>query len=256
MLDYRSTSFDVKEARPSLAILPLAAIERHGAHLPVGTDWLIVEAIACAVAEALDGDVYLLPTMPFGTSVGHAGMPGTAWLSPGTLTQVVRDLVESLLAQGIRQVVVINDLGGAGESTAFPRGNFIVKTAVRQLNYDHQELRALWVQPFTVARDELKRLFPAAAEEVQAGALETSVLLHLDSTLVKGQGVDHVPDLSKEYLDYLPFAALCPGGVWGYPSKASAALGKAVFEVAVDATVRYIQQWFAILAGVKGPLEG
>ena len=189
--------------------------------------------------------------MPFGTSASHGGTPGTVWLSPTTLMHVVRDLVESLLLVGVRRVVVINEHGGAGESTVIPRGNYIVKTAVRQLNYDHPELSAIWVQPFTVAKEELLRLLPSAAEEVHAGALETSVLLALAGDRVKERAVDFVPEMSKEYMDYLPFSAISPKGVWGHPSAASASLGEAVLEASVRGTVRYIRESFAHLAEIR-----
>ena len=75
----------------------------------------------------------LLPTFPFGTSLAHAGTAGTGSVNWPTLLHVVRDITESLLAQGIRKVAVINNLGGPTETTVQPRGNFIVKTSVRQL---------------------------------------------------------------------------------------------------------------------------
>lgn len=251
MLYYQNTSFEIKAAKPHTALLPIATVEQHGPHLPVGADWIIMDVTARRIADALGEGYYLLPTMPFGTSANHGGTPGTVWLAPNTLMHVVRDLVESLLFVGIRRVVVINQHGGAGETTVIPQGNHIVKTAVRQLNYDHPELKALWVQPFTVAKEDLLRLLPSAAEEVHAGALETSLLLHLAGERVKGRGMDFVPELSKEYMDYLPFSAISPGGVWGHPSAASASLGEAVLEAAVHGTLRYVRESFAHLDAIR-----
>src|SRR3954464_8263762 len=183
-MDTQWSTTRLRDAQPDLAILPVAAIERHGPHLPIGTDWLVLEALAGRVAAPFDRGL-LLPTFPFGTSQAHAGTAGTASVNWPTLLHVVRDITESLLAQGIRKVAVINNLGGPTETTVQPRGNFIVKTSVRQLNYDHHDLDAIWVQPLTVARSALAEIFGSARDDVHAGEIETSLMLALRPDLVK-----------------------------------------------------------------------
>lgn len=251
LLDYQNTSFEVRDAKPDMAILPTGATEQYGDHLPVGTTTIILDVLARRVAERLKGTVYLLPTMPLGSSGLHLPTPGTIALEWSTLMSVLYDLVESLIEQGIRQVVVINGLGGATETTVRPRENYIVKTTVRQLNYDIPELDAIWVQPFTVAGKDLAQIMESAHQDVHAGELATSLMLYLAPEAVKGQGTDWVPEEGKEYLDYVPFGKLCPGGVWGRPSLASAEKGERALEVAVQRTVEYIEESFAHLATMK-----
>lgn len=249
--DYQSTTVEVEEAKPEIAVLPVAATEQHGCHLPVGTMCIIVSAIARRVAEALPGSVYLLPAMPIGTSGLHRGTAGTVALRWSTLMDVIRDLTESLLAQGIRRVVVIDGLGGPSETTSRPRENYIVKTAVRQMNYDHPELDAIWVQPFTVSGRHITEIFQSAETDIHAGEVATSVMLYLAPEAVRGSGQDYLPQVSKQYLDFVPFSELCPGGVWGRPTLASAEKGKRAFEVAVRRTVEYIEESFAHLRRIK-----
>ena len=251
LLDYQNTSFEVRDAKCDLALLPIGATERCGDHLPVGTMNFILDAVARRVGERLKGTVYLLPVMPLGSSGLHEGQPGTIALEWTTLMQVVTDLIESLLAQGIRRVAVLVGLGGSNETTVRPRENYIVKTAVRQLNYDFAELDAIWVQPFTVAGEELRQILDSADEDVHAGELATSLMLALDPSAVKGIGRDFVPEVGKEYLDLVSFEALCPGGVWGKPSLASAEKGERALEAAVRCTVAYIEDSFAHLATMK-----
>jgi creatinine amidohydrolase len=251
LLDYQNTSFEVRDARPEIAVLPIGATERCGDHLPIGTMTFILDAVARRVAERLKGNIYLLPTMPLGTSGLHGTSAGTVALEWYTLMQVVYDLVESLLAQGIRKVAVINGLGGANETTVRPRENYIVKTAVRQLNYDFPKLDAVWVQPFTVAGEELRQILDSADQDVHAGELATSLMLYLDPDAVKGQGTDYLPEVGKEYLDFVSLEALCPGGVWGRPSLASAEKGERALKAAVERTVAYIEESFAHLATMK-----
>lgn len=251
LLDVQNTSFEVRDARPYIAVLPVGATERYGEHLPVGTMTIILDALARRVAERLQGTVYLLPTMPLGTSGAHLGTAGTIALEWPTLMRVVYDLVASLLVQGVRRVVVIVGLGGPNENAALPKENDVVKTAVRQLNYDHPELDAIWVQPFTVAGEALAQILDAPEQDVHAGELVTSLMLYLDPDAVVGRGADHVPAVGKAYMDYVAFARLCPGGVWGRPSLASADKGARALEAAVACTVDYIERSFARLAAMK-----
>ena len=251
LLDYQNTSFEVKDAKPDIAVLPIGATERCGEHLPVGTMNIILDALARRVAERLKGTAYLLPTMPLGTSGTHQGTAGTIALEWPTLVRVVYDLVESLLVQGIRRAVVVVGLGGANESTALPKENYVVKTAVRQLNYDYPELDAIWVTPFTVAGRDLAQILDAPEQDVHAGELVTSLMLYLDPGAVKGKGTDYLPGAGKEYLDYVAFEKLCPGGVWGRPSLASADKGERAFRIAVERTVQYIEESFAHLTRMK-----
>jgi len=251
LLDYRNTTFEVKDARPEIAVVPIGSTEQCGDHLPIGSTTFILDAVARRVAEDLQGRVYLLPTMPLGSSGLHRGTAGTIALEWQTLMQVVNDLVESLVRQGIYKVVVVNGMGGASETTVIPRENYIVKTAVRQLNYDFAEVDAIWVQPFTVAGGELSDILGSAGVDLHAGELATSLMLHLAPEAVKGRGADHVPGADKEYLDFVAFASLCPAGVWGKPSLASAEKGEAAMEAAVRRTVEYIEQSFAHLATMK-----
>lgn len=249
--DWQNTSFEVRDGRPSVAILPIGATEWNGEHLPVGSMNLILDALSRRVAESLTATSYLLPTFPLGSSEHLVGHPGTVSLEYQTLYQVVYDIVESLLEQGIRRVAIINGLGGASETTVRPRENYIVKTAARQLNYDYVDLDAIWVQPFTVAKDELLEIMGSAREDVHAGELATSLMLHLDPEAVKGVSADFVPSVGKECMDFVGFERLTPSGVWGRPSLATADKGKRALDAAVIRTTEYIEKTFAQLATMK-----
>ena len=206
---------------------------------------------ASRIAQDLSGDVYLLPTLPVGCSGLHLGQNGTIALDWTTMVKVVSDLIESFLAQDITKVAVLVGLGGANETTVRPRENYIVKTAVRQLNYDHRDLDAIWVQPFTVAGGDLRNILDSADVDVHAGELATSLMMYLEPDSVKGASIDYVPEVGKEYLDFVAFNKLCPGGVWGRPSLATAEKGRRSMEAAVKHTVVYIEESFAHLATMK-----
>jgi creatinine amidohydrolase len=126
-----------------------------------------------------------------------------------------------------------------------------VKTAVRQLNYDHHDLDVIWVQPFTAAGGELKRILESSEQDVHASELATSLMMHLHPESIKKEGVDYVPDENKAYLDFVAFEKLCPGGVWGLPSLATAEKGRMALEAAVEGTIKYIEESFSTLERMK-----
>jgi len=256
LLTAQNTTRELAAAHCDLALLPVAAMEQHGEHLPTGSKMLVLDAIARRVGEALPGAVYLLPTLPFGTSAIHAGTPGTVYLGWETLNAVLRDLIESLWAQGIRRVAVLAGLGQATSGTVFPWDNSIVKSAVRQLNYDHSDLQAIWVQPLGVARQELLGIFQTADRERHAGEVITSLLLHLHPEWVKGRGQDHVPATGQGFLYYVPFATLCPNGVWGYPGLATDEKGARALEAIVRGTVHYVTTTLEQLGQIHGTRQG
>ncbi len=250
-LTWHHTAWDFKAAPPALALLPLAGVEPHGPHLPVGGDAILMGDIARQVAEALDEPTFLLPTWPIGTAQHHAGQPGVLSLGFDTLWAVVRDVVLSLHQRGLSRIVVLNNHGSAFTTTARPFGNFIVKTAVRQLNYEHPGLTVIWVQPFAAGRDALAELFPSATQEVHAGAVETSMLMHLAPELIDERPDDHVPSADPIVLDSVPFAKVAPTGVWGRPREASAEKGELALRAVVDATTDYIRRTFEQLDRIK-----
>lgn len=251
MLTWHNSAWDLQTASPEVALLPLAACEPHGPHLPIGADLIIMTEIARRVAERLAPPLFILPTWPLGASGQHAGQPGAIYLKNETLWFAVRDIVTSLHSHGIQRVVVLNNHGSAMTSTSLPLGNFIVKTAVRQLNYETDGLTAIWVQPFAAAGQALRALFSDPQQEVHAGAIETAILMHLAPEFVGDMPPDHLPDLDATYLNFMPFTRLSPCGVWGRPSEATPEKGAEALDLVSAATADYIRQTFAQLDKIK-----
>jgi creatinine amidohydrolase len=250
-LNARSTTVEIARGRPRIGILPVAAIEAHGPHLPVGTDLVIVESIARRVARHLGADAYLLPTLPFGNSTHLRGVAGTADLSPDTLRRVIQDVAVALHETGIHHVAVIGGHGLVSGNTVVPFGNFIVKAAVRQLNHEHPEMDAIWVQPLAAAGKALAKVFAAGADDVHAGEVETSLMMALSPQSVGEPPADHVPTVSRDYLDLVPFSRIAPGGVWGRPRLASRDKGDAAVVSAAEATAAYVTETFETLGRMK-----
>jgi creatinine amidohydrolase len=169
--NYKSIS---SNAADRVVILPLGAIEQHGPHLAVSTDTDIVSMVAIGAEEQLSELVMLCPTLSFGSSHHHLPFGGTLSLSPALYTQVVVDLVGSLLQNGFRRIVLLNGHGG----NITP-----AKQALAVLNADNVLSRTANIVLATYW--ELADTAFAGAAPMESPALshaceyETSLMLHL-----------------------------------------------------------------------------
>jgi len=152
-----------------IAVLPLAATEQHGPHLPLGTDVMIAQAYLARVRELLPEPVpaTFLPIQPVGISTEHIGYPGTLTLPTETALKSWMALGESIARAGIRKLVMVTSHGG----------NSAAMTLVAQ---DLRAQHGMLVVTTGWSRfGAPEGLF--AAEEVRhgihGGAVETSIML-------------------------------------------------------------------------------
>jgi creatinine amidohydrolase len=170
---------DVAEAlrRNPTAVLPFGSIEQHGAHLPCGTDTLIAERLAEAVAEKLDA--LYVPFGPYGVTPIHAGRPGTITLSPETFERLLEEVLLELVRMGARSLVLVNwhemntpSLNGVAAKVQAEQDATVV---VAQACYTAQR----------IYRDE-------GGELTHGGSIETLGVLAEDPELVRRERVESV----------------------------------------------------------------
>lgn len=97
-----------------IAVLPLAATEQHGPHLPLGTDVMIAEAYLARVGAVLPKDVpaTVLPLQPVGLSTEHIDYPGTLTLPAETALRSWTALGDSVARAGVRKLAMVTSHGG------------------------------------------------------------------------------------------------------------------------------------------------
>ncbi len=212
------TMTDVADQAPAVAVLPVGSFEQHGAHLPLATDTLVANGIASAVASTYP--LLLLPPVSIACSHEHAAWPGTVSISANTLIAVVTDIARSLERSGIHKLVIVNGHGG----------NYVLSNIVQEANVDGPRM-ALFPrgQDWQAAR-EAAGLESSAHDDMHAGEIETSLLLHLCPELVRDgfETADHVAD--RPHLLVHGMAPYTESGVVGRPSLGTAAKGVAVLD--------------------------
>ena len=97
-----------------IAVLPVAATEQHGPHLPLSVDTDLVDGVIAAALPHLPADlpVFFLPTQAVGFSPEHARFPGTLTLKAETVIRLWTEIGESVAASGVKKLVIFNAHGG------------------------------------------------------------------------------------------------------------------------------------------------
>ncbi len=231
----------------AIALLPVAAIEQHGPHLPLATDALINAGIVTEAMQRLPDDlsVLVLPALTVGSSLEHTAFAGTLSIDAETLLATWRQLGACVARAGIRKLVILNTHGG---QTA------LVDVAALQLRADHAMLvaRANYLR-FGVPAE----LFSVEelAEDIHGGLVETSLMLHLRPDLVRRDAIEEFTGLARELAarnDELGVERpvgigwmsqdLHPSGACGNAAGAEAGRGKAYLEHIADALVRLLAE--------------
>jgi creatinine amidohydrolase len=224
------TTKDEESLNAKIAVLPIGSFEQHGPYLPLITDTAIACIIASSVAEAYP--VRYLPPVTVSCSHEHEAWSGTASISARTLYAIVSDIQDSLHRSGIHKLVLVNGHGG----------NYVLRNVVQEASVESQAMAlfptgADWVR----ARIEAN-MATSDHEDMHAGELEVSILLHGCPKLVHSgfERSDHVASECPDILT-LGMAAYTPSGIIGRPSLASAAKGKSAVNSLIGSFARCLE---------------
>lgn len=167
------------QAAQTIAVLPVAATEQHGPHLPLSVDTVLVDGVVAASLAHLAPhlNVLFLPTQAVGLSPEHARFPGTLTLKAETILRLWTDIGESVAAAGISKLVLFNSHGGQVS---------VMDIVARDLRarLDMLVYSVSWFNlPLLDAQgQDVNALFSADEHRfgIHAGDIETSMMLALD----------------------------------------------------------------------------
>ena len=256
------TDFQSLDMSKTIAVMPVAAVEQHGPHLPVGVDCFIMEGYLRRAAERLPEALaaVFLPVQSIGASIEHSEFPGTLSLSPQAAMRAWTEIGEGVFRAGCRKLVILNSHGGnsplidlVARDLRARLGMFCVAVSWRRFGY-----------PDGLFDEDEVRL------GIHAGDVETSLMLAFRRDLVRMAEIANFPSAATEMerdLTWLRVGApigfgwmtqdLNESGAVGDAALAEIAKGEAAADYGATAFVELLQdvESFDIERLAKGPLS-
>lgn len=202
---YKSDEFDTIDPQQTIAILPTAAIEQHGPHLPVGVDTMINQGMLETTCARLpdDLDIRILPVQAVGKSNEHLHAKGTLTLPVEVAIQMWVEIGLSVARAGVRKMVIVNSHGGNLD---------IISIVSRELRVRANMLvgKCQWG-----SFGHPEGMYPAQELKygIHGGDVETSLMLHFQPGLVD---MAKAKDFHSTAQDIAPDAMLMPTGSTSY----------------------------------------
>ncbi|MFT0891931.1 creatininase family protein [Pseudochelatococcus sp. G4_1912] len=193
--DLTTTDLTAEAMHDMLAILPVAAVEQHGPHLPLGTDLFIMEGYLDRVSALLPADfpALFLPIQAVGLSDEHIAFAGTLTLKPETAIRVWTDIGESLHRAGCRKLVIVSSHGGNSPIIDIVARDLRVRFGMVTVTVSWQRFG---YPDGLFSQDEIQH-------GIHGGDIETSLMLSFRPDLVRMQQARNFPSrgiqMSKDY---------------------------------------------------------
>ena len=237
-------------AAATVAVLPVAATEQHGPHLPLSVDSTLLQGVIDAALPLLPAalPVLVLPPQNIGLSPEHSAFAGTLTLSPTTLIALWTQLGACVARAGIKKLLLLNGHGGQVS---------VMDIVARELRSQQQLLvySASWFS--LPLPDDVAGQFSADEHRfgIHAGDIETSMMLHLAPSAVR---MEHARDFHSTSQDRAARYAILgngksakfgwqmqdyhPAGAVGNAAAATADKGRAVVNAAAAQLAQLLQE--------------
>lgn len=220
-------------------VLPIAAIEQHGAHLPLATDRMIGEHYCQALDKRLKDKVLILPTISVGCSEHHTEFPGSLSVQHLTMLQQMTDIANCVIKYGFKNLMVLNSHGG---------NQAIAGTFLETFGFRNPQCRLVVATWWKIALTQLQKLNESGQGGAgHAGEFETSLMLLIAPELVQKDKIgkkSNVPTFDWAEGDmlaggkaglYRTMKAMTPSGVYGDANYGTKKKGKQISKIVVKA---------------------
>jgi creatinine amidohydrolase len=227
-------------SRETPIVLPIAALEQHGRHMPLFTDSLLCGEVVRRAAEKLNDRVLFAPMMWLGNSEHHLDFPGTMTAAPRTYLDMLREMAENFLFHGFRRIVFVNGHGG----NTVPSSQAIFELRQKNRTIKHVLLLATtyWdlAKPWEQDTSLQQRRMGHACE------FETSMMLRLAPHLVGGDvrklsTVEFGAAFEPAVRGWITKDRTEPGHI-GHPQFATAEKGETLFRAYSDGLVALLER--------------
>jgi len=228
----------------SLVIIPVGAIEQHGPHLPINTDTVIIDAITSRVCDAMSAEypVFKAPVVSYGNSHHHFPFP-TMSLKSETLISLLKDLVQSLVTFGCKNILILNSHGGNDEAIRIVARDMsrICQVSIGAASY------------WTIARSRLINecnVLDLGRVPGHAGGFETSLMLALTPENVRLEKrppcrEDNIPKVDNARRIYVsrPNNSVGIGGYSDDARHAAKDIGEKALSIIVEEIVKTAKEY-------------
>jgi creatinine amidohydrolase len=204
--ELRSADLSQVNAERAIAVIPVAAIEQHGPHLPLGTDTFIAEGMIAEVRKRCppDLDAVFLPVQAIGKSNEHLKWPGTLTFTAGTLLAAWTEIGDAVKRAGIRKAVFISSHGGNSDLLGIIARDLRVRLGMLAV---HTHWMRFGYPLGLFGEQEI-------AHGIHAGDIETSLMLYFRPDLVRADAIANFESASIRMAD--EFELLRPSAPHGF----------------------------------------
>lgn len=236
--EMRSLQIAEIDRERTVVVMPVAATEQHGPHMPTGTDSILCTAIAEAVEEKLQSEVLLLPTVCSGASSHHLRFGATLDIRLRTFVELIRDVCTSVLDDGFRRILILNGHGGNVDP---------IRIGLRELQPQYVNALLVGGSYWSVANQMIDETLEGEHQFVgHACEFETSLMLHLRPELVDTKAIQPAGELVADKLDGMfvcrDMKQRTKSGFTGRPDLATAAKGQILFDGIVSNLLAFIRE--------------
>ncbi|MEZ2408354.1 creatininase family protein [Bosea sp. RCC_152_1] len=238
-MDLTAEELRAKAAVDAVVVLPVASIEQHGPHLPVGVDTVLCGGVCKAAAERADDvELVVAPTLWCGMAEHHMAFGGTFTFDIPTYRAVLLSLLKSIERHGFHRVLIVNGHGG----------NIAALTAFLPDFARETRLHVEATTYFLLAQDALPSLLEDQQGVQHACEVETSMMMVLapgsvrDDRLGEAHGARDGAPGRPTVSRHRSFREMTETGVIGDARRASVEKGRACLDACAEALAGLLRE--------------